>query len=272
MIFVIMVSISDVNNHPMTTLKNENFDSTSIGYHKDILFEWGWGIGLTGVSCIFAATPYVATSLVVLTVNLLAVNLLCRMVAVIFNKLAFYSAHDTCRTLTSFNASLLYGTTGNILIHEFGHKTAVSSVYRNANPKISIDGLFAGSTSWKHSRYSSFGKLIGPINALRLLAASGALAAVAIATIGIIIALEWSSQTNYLRESILFSSIFSIVQHVTYSISAFSSDPRDLSHDFMALWKYGINPGISTAVLIFIPIAALSYRFFIKNNNNFLNK
>lgn len=224
---------------------------------KDTAIDSCVAFGLTGVTCIFASTPYVAGTLVVFAVSVLAVNVLSRLIAELFKRVKQESSADALRWIAPFNASLLYGTTGNVLAHEAGHKAAVSLVYQNAKSKISIDSLFSASTMWTPSRYSYFGNLLGPLNARMLIAASGALAAVAIAALGIVLALEWTGAREYVREGLFFSSIFSITGHVSYALSALSSNPADLSHDFNFLWKCGIHPIVSAVSIAVIPILAV---------------
>lgn len=230
----------------------------------------------TGVACLFAATPQVAVSLVVFTVAILAINTFARIAALFLEGNSFMRSKierddglspiaKTFSTIPPFTHALLYGTTGNILVHEWGHYAAVSLIHSNAQPQVAIDSLFAGSTSWLISKYTSFGKLLGPLNSRLIIAAAGPLLAVCFATIGIIVALQLGEKYPDLSKCIFFSSNFSIVNHISYALSAFGADPKDLAHDFVMLWRCGIHPLASAVSLIAIPTIAILVYLYNKN-------
>ncbi len=229
---------------------------------KNSFLEVGATIALTKGACLFAANSYVSIALVAFTVALLALNIFSRIVAVMFDGHELRDLSDICRIIAPFNMSLIYGTTGNILVHEVGHLGAVSLIHRSAKTQISVDGLFAGSTTWYSCKYTFLGRLLGPMNSQIIIAAAGPIAAVALATLGIILALELSGLNLHLRECIFFSSIFSIIQHVEYALSALVTRPDNLAHDFVSLWQCGVHPIVSAVCLVAIPaIATLGYLY-----------
>lgn len=222
----------------------------------------------SGATCLFAATPQVAVSLIVLAVAILAINTFARMAAIFFEwnlfardkferKNRYSDITETCRMIPPFLHALLYGTTGNIVIHEAGHFAAISLIHTHARPQISVDGLFMGSTTWLSGEYTAFGKFLGPLNSRLVIAAAGPLIAICFATIGIIIALQIGKTYPDLSKNIFFSSNFSIVNHIFYAFSALSANPKDLAHDFVLLWSCGIHPLAAAVSLIAIPAIAL---------------
>jgi len=236
---------------------------------KNSITELGASTVLTGTACFFAAGPQVAISLVAFTIGVLAINFFFRVVGVIADVMQFTKISDTCRAIAPFNMAFLYLTTGNILVHEAGHKAAISLVYRQARSRMTIDGFHAGSTTWYIRKFSTCGKLLGPLNARMFVAAAGPLAAVALATIGIIFALQLGNQYSYLRDCGFFASVFSIVGHVNYALSGLSADPEEFAHDFVMLWKGGIHPIASAVFLVAVPaFITISFLYY----NNYFNK
>lgn len=260
------MSISNnLNFHPKEELLNSKF----IEECNNSFFEIGLSTALTGSACLFAASPAVASSLVVFTITILSINIFSRISAVILDRCKLKPAADICHIIAPFNMSFIYGTTGNVLVHEAGHAAAITLICKNAKPKITIDSLFAGSTSWMNGKYTRLGKLLGPLNSQMLIAAAGPLAAVVLATIGIILALRLGLD-SYLGKCALFSSIFSIVHHVDYALSTFNADPTNLGHDFLMLWYCGIHPAVSAICLIAIPtITIVGYVYYNKINNSY---
>ncbi len=122
-----------------------------------------------------------------------------------------------------------------------------------------------GSTTWITGKYTAFGKLLGPLNSRLLIAAAGPLVAICFAAIGIIVALQLGEKYPDLSKSIFFSSNFSIVGHVSYALSAFAADPKDLAHDFVMLWRCGLHPLVSVMSLIAIPTIAVLVYLYNKN-------
>lgn len=253
-----MIDVSHSNSFPPSSQKKSLPVLDSKKYCEDILTEWSWGLGLTGMACAFAETSCVANSLIKHTVNLLGVNFFIR---------NSFSRNNISDFALSYNASRVARTTGNIVVHELGHKAAILLIHKKAQPKIFITGLFSGATSWIPSKYTSLGKFLGPLHSRALIAASGPLLAIVFATIGIIFAFEWNDQKNYLIKNILFSSFGSIIDHVLYALSAFFADPNNLSHDFICLWHYGINPYISAAIIVLIPLVTLIFRNCLNKKN-----
>lgn len=253
------MSISNsLNFHP----KEELFSSKFIEECNNSFFEIGLSTALTGSACFFAASPAVAASLIVFTVTALSINIFSRISAVILDRCKLKMSAETCRIIAPFNMSFIYGATGNVLVHEAGHAAAITLICKNAKPQITVDGLFAGATSWINGKYTRLGKLLGPLNSQMLIAAAGPLAAVIFATIGIILALRLGLDT-YLGKCALFSSIFSIAHHVDYALSTFVADPTNLGHDFLMLWYCGIHPAVSVVCLIAIPtITVLGYLYY----------
>lgn len=240
----------------------------SIRLAKDCFVEVLVSSLTTGAACLFAATPQVAVSLVAVTVAILAINVFSRLAIIFFewsssrSRNAVSTFTQTCKMIPPFTHALLYGTTGNILVHEGGHYAAISLIHTHAQPQVTIDNLFGGSTTWITGQYTVIGKFLGPFNSRLIIAAAGALLAICLATIGIIAALHFGENYPDLGKSIFFCSIFSIIGHLSYAFSALSADQNDFAHDFVMLWRCGIHPLASSICLIAIPtIAILSYLY-----------
>lgn len=231
-----------------------------------------------GVTCLFVATMEVAISFIVVTVAILAINIFARIAAILFERYSSSSntieqgdsgsaAAKASKLIPPITFGLLYEITANTLVHEGGHYAAATSIFTDAAPQVVIDGLVGGKIYGAFGRqFTALGKFLGPLNSMILISAAGALAAICLATVGIVLGLALGEKHPELSKYLLFAGSFSVIQHVAVALSALTSSPLGGGgNDFLSLWYLGIHPLVSVICLIAIPAIAVLGYLLIKN-------
>jgi len=246
------------SNNPTVALTTPA-QSKTVELVKKILAEIVVSAIAVGITCLFVATPQVAVAFIVVTVATLAINILARIAAYYFEKYSCDTASKAAKWIPPLTFGFLYEITANTLVHEWGHYAAAKAIFTDANPNVIIDGLFGGKTYLGLGRvYTSFGKLLGPLNSMRLISAAGTLVAIIMATVGLILGLQLRNKHPELSKYFLVAGSFSIIQHVVVAFSALTSNPLGgAGNDFLSLWYYGIHPLVSAVCIIAIPLLAV---------------
>lgn len=257
---------NEFSNNPMVGL-NPDFpksittpaQSKTVELIKKIFAEIVVSAIVVGITCLFVATPQTAVAFIVVTVAILAINIIARIAAFYFEKNSCETASKATKWIPPLTFGFLYEITANTLVHEWGHFAAAKSIFTDANPKVIIDGLFGGKTYLGLGRvYTAFGKLLGPLNSMRLIAAAGTLVAIIMATVGLILAIQLRNKHPELSKYFLVAGGFYIIQHVVVALSALTSNPLGgAGNDFLSLWYSGIHPLVSVVCIIAIPLLAI---------------
>lgn len=168
----------------------------------------------------------------------------------------------------ALNFAILFGTTGNLLIHEAGHISAASLVYKGLKAQITIPGLFRGAVSWTKTGLTAFGSSLGGLNSRLLVCVAGPLAAVSIATGALIAGIHLRDRFPMFSKYVILASVVTLVYQVVYALSAYWASSLDLCHDFVMLQQVGVNPVVAGICLASIPIIALVAYFRLKKSHS----
>ena len=239
------------------------------GLFKSCLTEIACGVAFTRIASSFVP-PFGVSFLRVFNGSILAVNTLLKASAVylecinlqidetkpegIEKKKALMGIVEAARWIVPFNFALLFNATAGVLVHEGGHALAASLVYTNPQPRISIQYLFEGSTTFINRGLSSIGKSLGADKAKLLVVAAGPAAAVSMASMAILSAIDIQKSNTTLSKYLYFSSFFALVYHVKYALSALTASRVDLDHDFVQLWRGGIHPIVAAGAMVTLPL------------------
>ncbi len=165
------------------------------------------------------------------------------------------------------NFALLFGTTGNLLLHEAGHVVAASAVYNNLESQITITGLFRAATSWTRIGTTFFGDLMGELNARLFVCVAGSLTATFIASIALVASVYYKDRFPELSKYVILSALVTIAYQILYALSALVASQSDLGHDFVMMWQVGVHPILSSLILASIPVIALAIYFRLRTKS-----
>lgn len=267
----------DKNNGRLSTKKNidpcKEFKSNLIKeIVKKTLIELAVALAFTAAACFFVATPIGMATLLLCSIAAIAINIILRSVnAYCINRLYLLKYDNSPAALekkarfqmisnflqylvpTSFS-TLVDANTRELIVHEGGHALAAQILVKNPNPRITINPLQGGQTTYRIGALSKVGEFFGRENSKLLIAAGGPALAVGAATVafGTSYALRKSNPelSRYLR----VIAIDSIVQHAFYAVSALWTSAARTSHDFVRLMAGGIHPIAAAVSIIALPL------------------
>lgn len=166
------------------------------------------------------------------------------------------------------NFAFFFGTTGNLLIHEAGHISAASLVYRGLKAQVTIPGLFRGAVSWTKTGLTAFGSSLGGLNSRLLVCVAGPLAAVSIATGALVAGIHLRNRFPEFSKYVILASVVTLLYQVVYALSALWVSSADLCHDFVMLQHVGVNPIVASLCLASIPVIVLVAYFKLKKTRS----
>lgn len=159
-----------------------------------------------------------------------------------------------CEWITGSNFAIFTGINAQTVIHESGHAIASLMIYKNPRPIIEIHPFVGGITQFYKTGLTKFGQQLGAAASTCFVVASGPaltlLISSAILAIGISIMENYPEFGKYL---ISWASI-DFLNHASYAYSALSAEQWNLSHDFVHLSIFGLNPVVATIGILAIPI------------------
>ncbi|MBX7067592.1 MAG: hypothetical protein K1X28_10220 [Parachlamydiales bacterium] len=159
-----------------------------------------------------------------------------------------------CEWVTGFNFSIFSGLNAQTVIHESGHALASMMIYKNPRPIIEIHPFVGGITQFYKTGLTQFGQKLGPAASTCFVVASGPaftlLISSAILAIGLAIMENYPEFGKYL---ISWASI-DFLNHASYAYSALNAEQWNLSHDFVHLSIFGLNPVVATIGILAIPV------------------
>lgn len=187
-------------------------------------------------------------------------------------KIYYEKLVSACEWIHGLNFAFFTGYNTQTLIHESGHALASLALYKNPRPlfelyPLNIYPLLGGMNGFCKTALSGFGKKIGPAAATFLVFASGPgltlLLSSALLAIGIAMKEKYPEFSKYL---ITWSAI-DFLCHAIYAQSAIHADPWNLSHDFVHLSIFGLDPMAATIGILAIPIVITLGTLWWKNRN-----
>jgi hypothetical protein len=138
-------------------------------------------------------------------------------------------------------------------LHEMGHATAIKQLYTNGRPTVEVFPLKGGVTRWYPSELSPLGKKLGPDAARALVAASGTLVDVGVATTTFGAGFAMRKKHPIVGAALMGYGAMTIGNSVAYAASALGGDLAALSakgNDFATIAvKGGLHPLASMAIL-----------------------
>lgn len=149
--------------------------------------------------------------------------------------------------------TLISGTNLQTLIHESGHALAAKALFQT-DPKIDIVPFKGGMTQFSPSKLTALGKKIGKIGAAIIVTALGAGFSLFISSILLTLGLALRKKHETLSNYLIAYGTLDFVSHIVYAISAYSTSPQNLSHDFVHLAKYGHPPIAAALGLATVPL------------------
>ncbi|WP_068469611.1 hypothetical protein [Candidatus Protochlamydia phocaeensis] len=245
------------------------------------LKELAISLAITGVTCLFVATPAIPT-LIIVAVSIVALNTIFRT----FSGLLTYQLHQLnqspsaqeeeresvkmgikfCQFMCPITFSILDSTNRDVLIHEAGHALAAAAVYQKARPTIEIFPLEGGVTRFFITPLTKLGNFLGEKNARLFVTAAGPGAAILAAATHIGLAHYLKDSHPELSHYFLCTAITSVFQHVTYALSALWMAKPSIGHDFVHLWQVGnIHPIVAAITMVAIPLVVKGALFAIEH-------
>jgi hypothetical protein len=242
------------------------------------LQEFAVSLALTGITCFFVATPGGIAILLATTVTIVAINALIRSGAAYCayryeqldqlhsedaeqEKEAYRFVIKAAEYLCPLSFSILDSTTRDVLIHEGGHALAATLLFKGANPSITINPLEGGVTRYYQRGLTSLGEMLGTQKADFIISAAGTAASLGYSLLNIILADRLAESHPQLSKYLLVMGITSILNSIIYAASAlFTAFP---GHDFAALWRGGLHPVASIAMMVLLPLIVKGILFAI---------
>lgn len=138
-------------------------------------------------------------------------------------------------------------------LHEIGHATAIKHLYSNGRPTVEVFPFKGGVTRWYPSELSPLGKRLGPDGARALVAASGTLVDIGVATSTFGLGFTLRKKHPIVGSALMGYGAMTMVNSLFYAGSALGGDLAALSakgNDFATIAvKGGLHPIASMAIL-----------------------
>lgn len=161
---------------------------------------------------------------------------------------------SVCEWITGVNFAIFTGFNAQTLIHESGHAMAALSVYKRARPAIEVYPFLGGITQFYKTSLTAFGKKLGPVAATCLIIASGPGFTLLISSVLFAIGLALKEKYPQFGKYLIAWGIIDFLNHAHYAYSALHADPSNLSHDFVHLAIFGLNPVTAAIGILAIPV------------------
>ncbi len=159
-----------------------------------------------------------------------------------------------CEWVTGFNFASFTGLNTQILIHESGHAFASMLLYKKPSPSIQIHPFSRGMTQFYKTGLSPFGQKLGSSRATCFVIAAGPAFTLFISSILLAIGIALLKKYPAFGKYLIAWSVIDFINHAVYAHSALGTDPWNLSHDFVHLSIFGLNPMLASVSMIAIPI------------------
>lgn len=234
---------------------------------------------LTGVTCLFVASPAIPT-LLITTIGILALNLLIRSVTGYLTYAlertkrvpsskedveTMQITHSFLQYLCPMTFTILDTTTRDVLVHESGHALTAMALYQNAKPRIEVFPLEGGVTRYSTGPMTKLGEFFGRKVSGVIVSGAGTAFSIIFATINIGLAHHFKQDHPELHRYFLCMAICTIAQHAIYALSALWEKRPSSGHDFVKLWRVGgIHPVISVICMIALPLIVKTALFTIE--------
>jgi hypothetical protein len=138
-------------------------------------------------------------------------------------------------------------------LHEMGHATAIEHLYSNGRPSVEVFPFKGGVTRWYPSELSPLGKTLGNDGARALVAASGTLVDIGVATGTFGLGFTLRKKHPIAGAALMGYGAMTVVNSLLYAGSAVGGNLAALSstgNDFATLAvKGGLHPLASMAIL-----------------------
>lgn len=142
---------------------------------------------------------------------------------------------------------------GQILIHEAGHAMGAVWMFQNANPQITITPCFGGVTRFSTTELTAWGERVGKENALLITSLMGPAVSLLVSSIALAVGFAVRGKFPELSSYLVSVAMGDFYTHALYAISAIPTR-GGVTHDFIRLKSYGMDPLISAIVILAIPI------------------
>lgn len=220
---------------------------------------------ITGVCCLFVATPAGVAFLLASTAAMVGLNFFIRLAGchATYKICTTQDAkkrenHAAALTFISYLCPLTYSMVDvfsrNVLIHEAGHAMASLACYKGASPKVVILPPEGGYTEYREGPLTRFGEKLGKSASNTFVSAAGPGLALMCSLTQIFASHKMQKSHPNLSKYLFFTAVVSIFQHVTYALTALVTSSDQVSHDFVSLWLGGIHPIAAVLFMIVVPI------------------
>lgn len=242
-------------------IRNQLIKEVALATLKEIAISFA----ITGICCLFVATPAGVAFLLATTAAMVGFNFFIRLLGG-YTAYKLIHAEDEKQklnygatlTFLSYICPLTYSMVDvysrNVLVHEAGHALAAMACYKNANPRVVILPPDGGYTEYQAGPLTRFGEKIGSKASNVLVSGAGAGLALICSASQIFASHKLQKSHPALSKYLFFTALFSIFQHITYALTALVTSPEHVSHDFVALWLGGIHPIAAVMFMIVVPI------------------
>ncbi len=159
-----------------------------------------------------------------------------------------------CEWIAGLNFAVLTGFNTQTVVHESGHALASLLLYKNPRPNIAVYPFAGGITEFYKTKLTPWGQKLGSAASTCFVVASGPglalLVSSAIWAIGMALLDKYPQFGKYL---ISWAAI-DFLHHAAYAYSALGAKPWNLTHDFVHLAIFGLNPVAASIGILAIPV------------------
>lgn len=216
------------------------------------------------VSLVFIAAaacfaPTMATITTMVSLALLSA-LVTGIVEFIFNFNDPKKARGPEKTIANYAQAYVFVQTvdgcRDTLVHESGHALAASCLFKNANPKITVN-VSSGNCRYYASpkQLTSIGKWLGMSSSRAVISAAGPVASLLCSCVLLTTSHFLPERYQTVKAYLNMMTIQSVVRHIVYALSACFASVVVKGHDFHNLWMLaGIHPVVSALCILAVPL------------------
>jgi hypothetical protein len=265
-----MGSLLAVHGLPVTTPRelNDVRDNLIFQTAKSCLVDASMKIAFATVVFFFIANSASFTGFIAATYVGIALNVVFRSLSAYYTYRKYQQKEGWLERLATpltehAQAALfgaLYQLTAGVVIHEAGHALAAEALYQDPQPEITLEGIDEGAvTEFDGSPTTAFARQIGVRASSFLIDGAGILTSAVLAPIAFFVtACVLKDSHPRASRTLIWSGIFSLVDHVRYALSSFTAITHGGSgHDFVDLWRLGLHPYDAIFMMVGIPLLAL---------------
>jgi hypothetical protein len=159
-----------------------------------------------------------------------------------------------CEWIIGINFALFTGYNTQTLIHESGHALASLLLYKHPSPLIEIYPFSRAITEYCKTGLSFLGKQIGPAAATCFIVMSGPLLTLLVSSTLLTIGMAIKEKHPQFGKYLISWALLDFLNHSIYAYDAIHAKPWNLSHDFVHLSVFGLDPVTAAVGIAAVPV------------------